>query len=529
MQVAFFELARLRHGLAVERAEDHPERVDRGHERAHVPRHVQRPVPGPALAGDEQDLVLREEPRERRHAGKREAADHEAAVGERHRSSEAAHPVERLLARHRADERPCAHEQERLEEGVRHHVEHARGVGADGHAHDHVADLRHRRVGDHPLDVGLHERHRRRHQQRRAADHGPHVLRGGRAFEQRMHARDQIDTGGHHRRRVDQRAHRGGAFHRIREPRLQRDLRGLGERPDEQQDASRHEVRLIATRPERAGFGCGERLEEVERARVLEDEVGTQHEPHVAHHVDDERLEARARRRRALVPEGDQQVGGGAHERPAHDQDQEVAGEDQQQHREHEEVQVREEAHLAAVRVHVGDRVEVDRRGHPGDEQDHEHRQRVHEDRHFAVDPDGRPVLPQRRDELAVVGRVALQGDERRQRRDERQRDRDRPDPSGRAPRDAAEAERLCEAPDEREQHHEPCPGGRAHARAAISPAAPAARRRRSAACGGRSPRSSPGRCTPRRRRRSSPRGRGSARRRCPTSARRRSARGCRR
>ena len=74
--------------------------------------------------------------------------------------AEAAHPVERLLARHRADDRARAHEQQRLEEGVRHQVEHARRVGADGDAHDHVADLRHRRVGDHALDVGLHERDR---------------------------------------------------------------------------------------------------------------------------------------------------------------------------------------------------------------------------------------------------------------------------------------------------------------------------------------------------------------------------------
>ena len=96
------------HGLAVEGAEDHPEGVDRGQERADVADHVQRPVPAAALAGDEQDLVLGEEARERRDARQREAADDEAAVGERHRLAEAAHLLERLLAAHRADDRAGA-------------------------------------------------------------------------------------------------------------------------------------------------------------------------------------------------------------------------------------------------------------------------------------------------------------------------------------------------------------------------------------------------------------------------------------
>ena len=96
------------HGLAVEGAEDHPERVDRGQERAEVADHVQRPVPAAALAGHEQDLVLGEEARERRDARQREAADHEARVRERHRLAEAAHLLERLLAAHRADQRARA-------------------------------------------------------------------------------------------------------------------------------------------------------------------------------------------------------------------------------------------------------------------------------------------------------------------------------------------------------------------------------------------------------------------------------------
>ena len=98
MQVPCFELARLRHGLAVERAEDHAERVQGREERADVAGGVERPVPAAAFARDQQDLVLREEAREGRDAGEREAADEEARVRERQRLAEAAHAVERLLA-----------------------------------------------------------------------------------------------------------------------------------------------------------------------------------------------------------------------------------------------------------------------------------------------------------------------------------------------------------------------------------------------------------------------------------------------
>ena len=130
------------------------------------------------------------------------------------------------------------------------------------------------------------------------------------------------------------------------------------------------------------------RLDEVDRAGVLEEEERAEHEPDVADHVDHERLDAGARGGRAPVPERDQQVGRGADERPADDQQHEVAGQHQQQHREDEVVQVGEVPRVAAVRGHVRDRVEVDQRRDAGDDQRHEHRQRVDEDRELGVDAD---------------------------------------------------------------------------------------------------------------------------------------------
>ena len=155
------------HGLAVEGPEDHPERVDGGHERAEVAEHAEDDVPAAALELQRDDLVLGEQAGERRDTpASARPPTMNAAVGERHRLAEAAHLVEVLRAGHRGDDRAGGHEEQRLEERVRDQVEHARGVGGARDGHDHVADLRHRRVGDDALEVGDDEADRRRDQQR---------------------------------------------------------------------------------------------------------------------------------------------------------------------------------------------------------------------------------------------------------------------------------------------------------------------------------------------------------------------------
>ena len=150
-------LARKGRGLAAEDEEDHPERVEAGQERtrdADGEEHL--PVPARRERRGE-DRVLREEPRERRDPGQRERADQERAVRPRQEALEAAHLPHVLLAHERVDDEPGRKEQERLEERVRHQVEHRARVRAEACAEEHVADLRHRRVGDHALDVHLDE------------------------------------------------------------------------------------------------------------------------------------------------------------------------------------------------------------------------------------------------------------------------------------------------------------------------------------------------------------------------------------
>ncbi len=115
-----------------------------------------------------------------------------------------------------------------------------------------------------------------------------------------------------------------------------------------------------------------EHLVEAQRPEVDPDHGDTEAEAEVADAVDDEGLLGRAGRRGLLVPEADEQVAAQADRLPADVQQQEVVGQDQQQHAEHEQVEVGEEAPQPAVAVHVADRVDVDEEAHRAhDQQEH--------------------------------------------------------------------------------------------------------------------------------------------------------------
>jgi hypothetical protein len=93
----------------------------------------------------------------------------------------------------------------------------------------------------------------------------------------------------------------------------------------------------------------------VERPEVDPDEHDPEAEAEVADPVDDERLLRREGRRGLLVPEADERVAAQADRLPADVEHEEVVAQDQQQHAEHEQVQVGEEAPEAPVAVHVAD------------------------------------------------------------------------------------------------------------------------------------------------------------------------------
>ena len=168
-------LTRVGARLAPEDHEQHAERVEAGQER---PDHAGDPedrAEGAVRERRGEDRVLREEAGERRDADERKAADEEEPVGARHQHAHPAHLPHVLLAREGVDQEARREEEQRLEERVGEQVEHPVRVRAHADADEHVADLRHRRVGDHALDVRLHERDEPCDEQRHCAEPGCEV------------------------------------------------------------------------------------------------------------------------------------------------------------------------------------------------------------------------------------------------------------------------------------------------------------------------------------------------------------------
>ena len=254
---------------------------------------------------------------------------------------------------------------------MRHQVEDRRGPGADAERREHVAELAERRVGQYALDVGLGHGDRRREDRGEDADAGDDHERRWGVGEDRIGPRHQVDAGVDHRRGVDQRGDRGRALHRIREPDMERELGALAHRPGEDQQRDEHDRSLAEL------ADALEDLADVERAEADEDQHDPEREAHVADAVDDECLLGGERRGALAVPEADEQVAAQPDQLPGHEHDQEVAGQHQQQHREHEQVQVGEEPPVPRVVAHVPDRVDVHEQADRGHDDKQARRQRV--------------------------------------------------------------------------------------------------------------------------------------------------------
>ena len=277
--------------LAPEREPPHAAGVEAGDQRGHEPDRPddvrERVAPGERSA---KDLLLGEEADERDDAHQRKAADEERDRGRAHLTPEPAVLAHVLLVVHRMDDVPRGHEKQGLEEGVCQHVEQAGGVRADADGKEHVADLAHRGVGQHALDVGLHEGDGGREKRRDCADDRDRAMGVNGHVVDGVHAPDEVDAGGDHGRGMDEGADRGRTLHGVRQPGVERDLGRLRDRAHEQQEGRELE---------RGRLGDVEAGQLVENARVGERVVGDeQHEraedhPDVADDVHDERLPSR--------------------------------------------------------------------------------------------------------------------------------------------------------------------------------------------------------------------------------------------
>ena len=420
------------------------------------------------------DAVLRPEPGEDRDPHQRESADRERDVRARHDRPEAAHLADVLLAVQVVDDEAGRHEEQRLEEGVHREVEDRVAVRPDPRGHEHVADLRHRRVRDDALDVPLDERNDTRHQERDRAEDRGEVLDVWRRLEDRARAHEEVDARRDHRRRVNQRGHRRRALHRVGKPRVERDLRRLRERASE--EAERDEVH----RRRRERVDLAEDVAELERAGRPDEQHAGERERRVADRVHHERLLRRGDRLGLVVPEPDQEVRREADEPPADEHQQEVARLDEHEHREDEERHVGEVATLLLVALHVAHRVPDDQPADPRDDEHHRAREGVEEDLHVDIEVAGREPGVRGRDLLAIgrIGRPepdegdqrAAEGDERRQDGDPRRR------PSG----DPPPGERDRDRTGERREQADPRAGD--HPRSALAWSTSSGTRRRAIA-----------------------------------------------
>src|SRR6516162_6359097 len=327
-------------------------------------------------AGDRasQDFVFAEETGERRHAGNGQRGDEERTRGGRNGVPQAAHFAQILLTGKRMNHATGAEEEQGLEESVSHEVENASSKGAYAEGEKHEPQLTDRGIGQDFLDVGLRKSHGCGENSGEGADDGDDVHGRRGELIDGVHAGDHIDTRGDHRGGMDEGADGRGTLHRIGEPDVQGQLRGLAGCTNEEEQSDRGEYgRAIGEAAlvhhggqhfENAGEAPG--IAETPRgesngAKGGGNEENPEEEARVADTINDEGFFASVRSGFFEEVETDQQVAAKTDALPTHEKKQEIVGEDEGKHREHEQVEISEEAVVAAFAAHVADGVDVDK------------------------------------------------------------------------------------------------------------------------------------------------------------------------
>ena len=265
-------------------------------------------------------------------------------------------------------------------------MEHGRQPGAHPEPKHHVAELRHRRVGQHLLDVVLHEGQRRGDDDRDSPDHGDQVhvraadIEAG--VEDRVQPGHQEDASDHHRRGVQQRRHRGRSGHRVGEPGVERELARLANAGNKQRHRAPEEHAgggLTRHRP------TGDRLDREAVGTILdrplvraeEDHGGADEQPHVAHPDGEEGLQRCARVRLLLPPVTDEHERAETHDLPAENQLDHVLGQDHDEHARREQGQRREEVRIPTITSDVLGREDLHEERDERDEQQQHHGEAV--------------------------------------------------------------------------------------------------------------------------------------------------------
>ena len=117
---------------------------------------------------------------------------------------------------------------------------------------------------------------------------------------------------------------------------------------------------------------------EIQRTERAEKQKHSQHEAEVADAVDDECFLACVGRRFFHEIEADEEIAREADTFPANKQQHIIRCQHQNQHEEHEQIEVGEKAVIAAFMRHVAGGVNVDEPSDAGDHQHHDHGELVH-------------------------------------------------------------------------------------------------------------------------------------------------------
>src|SRR5581483_10617777 len=172
-----------------------------------------------------------------------------------------------------------------------------------------------------------------------------------------------------------------------------------------------------------------EDVRKIERAEVCDEEEHREQESEVADAVDDEGLLAGIGGGVATEIEADQQVGSETDALPSDEEQLEARREHQNQHEEHEEVEVREEAPVTFLFSHVANRVDVNQEADTRDDAEHDQREVVdREGEVHLVSADGDPWCAGQREVVWCASRLHVDpqlqdnecGDQREEQRDGR-------------------------------------------------------------------------------------------------------------
>jgi hypothetical protein len=214
---------------------------------------------------------------------------------------------------------------------------------AHSRAEEHEADLRDRRPGEKPAPVALRQRDDRREQRRDGADHPGRDERV--RVQDRSKTQEQQDAGGGDAR-LDQRRRGRAGVRGLGQPHVERELRRPRERREEDEQRRNEQRRLQLRDRIRLVTEATDALRELpdvggaEGRDVPEDRDEQRRVPHAR---DDERAQRGGRGGRPVAAVRDEQVGPRGQQLPSREEQQEIAGGDDEQERARREAEGRAE------------------------------------------------------------------------------------------------------------------------------------------------------------------------------------------